>query len=239
MLAIIDADSYAYAAAIMSAEEGEQAARTTLNLMIENTLLEVGTQDFACFITGEGNFRYGIFPEYKAQRRNVEKPAYLQMLKDHLRDAWGATVSKGCEADDLVGIEAMRDQDREVIIVSIDKDLNTIPGWHYNPKKKERYLLSPRDAIRFFYWQLLVGDSADGVKGAKGIGPKKAEKILDNAFNNWMEESGKEEELAWHYYSACEPFYSCEEELLMNAQVLYIWQKENDSFKIPTLDVIS
>ena len=233
MLALIDADSYCYAAAAMAEGQSEQVARQNLNQMLEATIIELNTEEYICFCTGDTNFRKEIYPEYKANRKDAVKPQFLAACKEHLRKQWQAFESVGCEADDLVGIEALRDPTRETIIVSIDKDLNTIPGWHFNPRKKERYLVSPRDALRFFYYQLLVGDAADNIKGAKGIGPKKAEKILDNAFEEWVESAGTEEELSTFYYNAVKDYYSCDEELMLNAKCVYIWHKENDEWRPP------
>lgn len=124
-----------------------------------------------------------------------------------------------------------RNGSEDSCIVSIDKDLNCIPGWHFNPgitrkgvviREPTRYLVSPKDALRFFYTQLLVGDTADGIKGAVGIGPKKAITILEGC------------ETEWDYYQACLDHFSCEEELAQNAKCLYIWQKENDEWKAPS-----
>jgi 5'-3' exonuclease len=251
MLSLIDADSICYAAAHLAEHHkeakdpgaeytlyyeidlGPQAAEAKLDSMIESLLIDLNTEEYILFCTGPTNFRYAIFPEYKASRSKVEKPKYLQVCKDRLRGHWKATESINCEADDLIGIEAMRDPNREVCIVSIDKDLNTIPGLHINPKTKARYYVSPRDALRFFYYQMLVGDSADGIKGAKGIGPKKAERILETAFEDWCAEAGTEEELATYYFEAVQGYFSCHEELMLNARCLYIHQKENDEWNVP------
>ena len=233
MLALIDSDSYAYAAAHLAEGTSEQNARQVLNDLIQGTLIDLNTEEYMLFCTGDTNFRKEIYPEYKANRLDAKKPEHLAACKQHLRTEWKAYESINCEADDLVGIEAMRDPTRETIIVSVDKDLNTIPGWHYNPKKKERYLVSPRDALRFFYYQLLVGDSADNIKGAKGIGPKKAERILETAFEDWIASAGTEAELAVFYYDSVKDYFSCHEELMLNARCLYIWQRENDEWHPP------
>lgn len=233
MLALIDSDSYAYAAAHLAEGTSEQNARQVLNDLIQGTLIDLNTEEYMLFCTGDTNFRKEIYPEYKANRKDAVKPEHLAACKQHLRTEWKAYESINCEADDLVGIEAMRDPTRETIIVSVDKDLNTVPGWHYNPKKKERYLVSPRDALRFFYYQLLVGDSADNIKGAKGIGPKKAERILETAFEDWIDSAGTESELAAFYYNGVKEYFSCHEELMLNARCLYIWQRENDEWHPP------
>lgn len=65
------------------------------------------------------------------------------------------------------------------IIVSEDKDLQTIPGWIWNPAKdaKPRYI-SEEQADYFHLYQTLVGDTTDGYKGCPGIGKTKAPGIL-------------------------------------------------------------
>jgi 5'-3' exonuclease len=90
---------------------------------------------------------------------------------------WEAVVSKGEEADDLIGIAAT-EGGKESIVVSIDKDMLQIPCRHYNPNKKEFTVVSDFDGLKFFYTQILTGDRADNIKGLYGVGPKKAEKML-------------------------------------------------------------
>lgn len=217
---LIDSDTLAYVAAIMAEDYDESAVRYNVDKMLEDTLIECNDFNFMCFLTGKTNFRYDVYPEYKANRKDQPKPKYLDVARQRLIDEYKATVSDGCEADDLVSIEQYK-RANEATVVHIDKDLNQIVGWHYNPRKKERYLVSPNDAIRFFYEQLLVGDTADNVKGAKGIGPKKAAKILDQCEN--------EQEM----FVAVRDVYGCDQELLMNAQVLWIQKAEGDIWKWP------
>lgn len=184
------------------------------------------------YLTGENNFRYSIFPEYKANRLRTPRPTFLKETRQCLIDNYRTIVSDGCEADDLLGIEQTisNNAGEETIIVSIDKDLDQIPGWHFFPglrrqgveiRAPKQYLVSPVEARRFFYYQLLVGDSADGIKGAKGIGPKNAEKILADLT----------EEI--DLYNAVKDYFSCEEELMMNARVLKIWTQLNEEWKPP------
>jgi DNA polymerase-1 len=44
--------------------------------------------------------------------------------------------------------------------------------------KDTAYSQSASQADRWFFYQLLMGDVADNIPGIKGVGPKKAEKIL-------------------------------------------------------------
>lgn len=188
--------------------------------------------NYTLYLTGENNFRYGIFPEYKASRRKLQKPEHLAAAKEHLVKEYGATMSNGCEADDLCGVDQYQSNlgGEETIISSIDKDLDQVPGWHYRPalwrlgveiSPEKQYYMSPLESLRFFYYQLLVGDSGDGIKGCKGIGKVGAKRILEGLDN--------EKDL----YEACLDCYSCEEELEMNAKVLWIWRKENGIWEKP------
>lgn len=230
MIALLDADTPAYAAAIMAEEYDEQVAKWNTNDAIEKILAQWNIKDFKLFVTGENNFRYNIYPEYKANRLRTTRPKYLEVCKQHLVTEWGAIRSDGCEADDLLGIEqtAHIAAGIESVIVSIDKDLDQIEGLHYSPeimrkgivtKPPRRYIVSPHDALHFFYYQLLVGDPSDGIKGASGIGKVKAEKILEGL-------QTKEE-----YYNTVINHYSCEEEMEMNAKVLYIHRISNDNWR--------
>jgi len=64
--------------------------------------------------------------------------------------------------------------------VSIDKDLKQVPGWYFNPDKPENGMewIDEWTGHFNFYKQLLTGDKVDNIPGIRGIGPKKAEKLL-------------------------------------------------------------
>ena len=183
--------------------------------MLEEMMEMTGATDVEVWLSGENNFRYQVFPEYKANRIKSKRPKYEYEVKDYLIRAWNAQVSAGCEADDMLGIRAMELGDKSMI-ATIDKDLNMIPGRHYNFVSKELFYVSEEQAIRFFYNQCLVGDTADGVKGVPGIGPVKAANLLDPC------ESEKE------MYEAVVDKFGCYEEFEMTAKVLWIWRKMND-----------
>jgi 5''-3'' exonuclease (including N-terminal domain of PolI) len=66
----------------------------------------------------------------------------------------------------------------ESALWSLDKDLKQIPGLHWVDDDWE--LVTHEEADRFFLYQVLVGDPADGYGGCSGIGPVRANRILDN-----------------------------------------------------------
>jgi DNA polymerase-1 len=84
------------------------------------------------------------------------------------------------EADDVMGIAQTNGKTPNTVIVSVDKDMVQIPGWHLNPHKQDfPIFITEEEADHTFYMQWLGGDSTDGYGGIKGVGPKKAEKILE------------------------------------------------------------
>lgn len=126
-----------------------------------------------------------VDPTYKAVRNNVDRPVHLYDIKDHLADTYDFIRWTALEADDVMGIIAT-DPSRtdERIIVSSDKDLMGVPGRLHRPavlqywpvrrllRKAMTVDITPIEAIRFHFWQTIVGDATDGFIGARGVGPK-------------------------------------------------------------------
>ena len=83
------------------------------------------------------------------------------------------------EADDALGIAATSGQYSNFVLVSPDKDMQQIPCRIYN--LKDEFTQTPEAAERKLYEQALTGDSTDGYSGCKGVGPKRAEIILDES----------------------------------------------------------
>lgn len=122
------------------------------------------------------NHRKLIYPEYKANRDPLHKPYWFIQIHDYLFSHHPSVESaEGDEADDALGIMQctpgafLKDDDEETIICSIDKDLDGVPGWHYNFSKNRKaagpYFVTEEEANRFFYKQILTGDSADNIPG--------------------------------------------------------------------------
>lgn len=224
MKLLIDSDTLCYAAAAVSEGQSAELARYNVIQSIESIFYQLNSEDYTLYLTGDKNYRYEVYPEYKANRKQA-RPQFLTDVRDYVQHNYNVILSDGIEADDEVSIDAkiLSDYDTDFIVVHIDKDLDQIVGKHFNPKKVSEYIVSPLDAMRFFYYQMLVGDAADNVKGAMGIGPKKAEKIL----------AGLTTEI--DLYNAVKAHYGCEEELKMNADVLWI-QKERGVLWSPPVE---
>lgn len=154
--------------------------------LIERCFKETGATDYTLYLTGDTNFRDDLVTYYKENRADSPKPYHYDAIKDYLINKWGAVVVEGQEADDKMAqeqwkdfIASPKDMDCETVICTIDKDLDMVPGWHYNWRKDVLYWQDMAPALLFFYTQLLTGDRVDNIQGVPGIGPKKAEAILE------------------------------------------------------------
>ena len=76
----------------------------------------------------------------------------------------------------------------DYIICSPDKDLNQIPGLHYDYRSKTdpgtqensgTIMITDPDAHWNFWTQMLTGDETDNVAGVPGLGPVIVRKIID------------------------------------------------------------
>jgi DNA polymerase-1 len=132
-------------------------------------------------LKGEDNFRKLIAPDYKqtSSRKASKENKYLDGLYDYIREHWNPTICDGWEADDQLRAWTVQYSNEDWIIVSVDKDLRMIPGKFFNPRTFEILDVNEDEADYNFHIQLLTGDAVDNIKGIKGIGPKKAAKILE------------------------------------------------------------
>lgn len=213
MIALLDADILCYRVGFATNDDVPDVAITTMATFLEDLMMFdlEDVMEFELFLTGKENFRnaVAVTAPYKGNRKDVEKPVHLQLLRDYLVMAWGASVSQGQEADDDIATRATQLGTDEFIIVSLDKDFKQVPGWHYNFVKREKKWITPEEGLRFFYKQILMGDSADNIKGIHRVGPVKAEKMLADAKTEYQ------------LYRCCVEAMG-EERVLENARLLWL-----------------
>lgn len=226
MRALIDADTIAFACAASAEGQHLFVAESRASEMVENILGAVGADEYELWLTGKGNFRYSVYPEYKANRIDTYRPTWEKEVKDFLTKEWQANWTVGIEADDMIGVRNS-ELEYQATLCHIDKDLNQLPGRHYNwelrrlgnvIREARQYSVTLEEGNRYFYYQLLIGDTTDNIKGAVGIGPKKASALLDS-----LDKS--------EWFEGVLDCFSCKEELDLNAQCIYIWRKQNDNWK--------
>ena len=190
-LALIDGDIVAYRAAIGHQQDirwgdGVHSAYVDpLTAAVAATETEKAWIQLArcsdCIVafTGRENFRKRVLPTYKANRSGKAKPLAFFSAIEHLMQRFETRTVDGLEADDILGILATTETYGDAIILTVDKDLRTIPARHFNPLKDTKPVLrSEYAADAQWLTQALTGDTSDGYTGIPGVGPKKAERAL-------------------------------------------------------------
>ena len=213
MLILIDGDYLAYRSVFLN----EQSGGSTQDLadMLTNIANEwvvdaaqaydtEATKVYLCMsLFRQKNFRHDLYPGYKASRKDREIPEFLpkayDMINEGVLENMQVVSQQGLEADDILGIYQTKFEN--TCIVTVDKDLLTIPGKHWNPIKKTKDDVSEDWASFYFHRQWLSGDSTDCIPGIPGIGPKKAEKILqeDGPYEVLVAEAYKAHGLSYDY----------------------------------------
>jgi 5'-3' exonuclease len=220
--ALIDADIVCFMAAASAELEPLDVALLRADYHMRDILEATEAVGYKAFLSGANNFRYEVNPYYKANR-TAPDPIHREAVKEFLITEWGASVTDGYEADDALGIN----QTEDTIICSIDKDLKTIPGKHYSwpilrkgvvVREASITTVSEVEAMRYFYKQMLIGDSSDNVIGATGIGKVKAAKIIDPLTSERA------------MFNTARAAYADDSRFFMNCDCLYIWRVEGERF---------
>lgn len=149
-----------------------------------------------CFDTPVPTFRKKLFKEYQSHRPKMEDELSSQFkpVKAGLDQAKIIHMEKeGFEADDVIGTIAKKcgNNVNQVLILSGDRDILQLvnknifvitPQLGFSKEKIydtdaviEKYGIKPEQIPDF---KALMGDASDNYKGAKGIGPKTAAKLL-------------------------------------------------------------
>jgi hypothetical protein len=159
---------------------------------------------FQVYLTGKGNFRECVAKErvYKGNRDRTMRPLWYEECRIYLRERWAAEVVEGYEADDAISIEARALWEQRVphVVATVDKDLDQIPGPHFDYGKKVWYHMDTEDSMMFFYEQILSGDATDNIAGVYRLGKTKAPTIIKDAAADWYGFSKPEmslEEYLW------------------------------------------
>jgi DNA polymerase-1 len=188
---LIDADVLAYNAA--SGEQivhdwGDGVTSVVMGTLEDGVQKVLDTAEFyrttleadayVLCLTHPIQFRKRLLESYKGNRS--VKPLLVDPIRDALVEKHGAIRRPQLEGDDVMGIYATHPSlvRGKKIIVSIDKDMKTVPGLLFNPGKQTLVEVTREEADYFHLFQTLTGDTTDNYKGCPGIGPVKAEAIL-------------------------------------------------------------
>ena len=146
------------------------------------------------FDKGKCKERLELAPAYKANRPPMPEDLRVQMepIRNMIRAfGWPIMESEGYEADDLIGAAATADAEREVLILSSDKDLSQLINERVKmlvPDRdgkgllvrdieatKEKFGVPPEGIVDYLS---LIGDSSDNIPGVEGVGPKTAASLI-------------------------------------------------------------
>ena len=213
LVPIVDADIIVYRCGLADKEQTEplsytlNSVKSTLESILDNFEPSDRTR---VLLQGRGNYRDRVATvlPYKGNRDPNARPQYYDEIREYLVSYKGAEIINGKETDDEVGTEQWGWKDRSTCIVSIDKDLDCVPGWHYNWVKNELYYVDLPTANKHYWAQVLTGDRTDNILGCgkqvekvyksgkkigqayvtrDGVGPKEAEEILAKTDGTWLE----------------------------------------------------
>lgn len=216
-IALIDGDLVAYISAASCAKDDPlHIALLRVEERLRKILTYTQCSSYKVFVSGGSNFRYELYPDYKANR-TADDPEHRAACHQFIIDEWKGEETDGYEADDALGV-FQRD---DAIICSLDKDLRMIPGRHFSweisrkgviIREPEFAEVSYIDGIKHFYKQMLIGDTSDNIIGVRGLGKAKAAKIIDPLTD--------EKDMI----KVVKDLYNDEERFTMNADCLWIWR---------------
>lgn len=135
------------------------------------------------------NWRLRVLPTYKATRAGQRAPMLRKHALAFARENYETKTVPTLEGDDVLGILATSTmlrkrfgKDVELVVCTIDKDLKTIPGFHYNFGKRELFEVTEEEADRWHMYQTLVGDTTDNYAGCPNMGHETALEFLNDPY---------------------------------------------------------
>lgn len=235
MRANIDGDIILYALGSATDDEGHPLKWPYVKTRVDGKIHQIASDalcdDYTVYLTGDNNFRKHeatILP-YKGNRKGKEKPIHHQRIKDYLLSTKNHKVilCEDYEADDGLSI----DQTEDTVLCSNDKDLDITAGKHFqwgvgSREGKGLYEVTEVEGIRWFFKQLLMGDSTDNILGLFGVG-KKSKLVSDlNSMESYQR-------MYDHVQKKYEDRFGSYWKLFMheNSRLLWMLQHENDDIR--------
>lgn len=187
--AIIDSDSYMWRAALTCntlVELGKDMfyeawdlnkARVYLKETMASLTTSAGCGEYVMVTAGKGiNYRKHLYPTYKSNRKKEKRPLMLDKVRDMCKEEFPMVSIPHLEADDTCRI--LLEEDKNNVVVSIDKDLRTFSGKIYDSYHNEMRFINRQQAEANFKRQLLMGDKTDGYDGLPKVGLATANKLI-------------------------------------------------------------
>ena len=169
----------------------------TANLILREVEIHRPRAVVLCFGPDAASYRTELYPAYHAEREAAMPdelaPQFEQARGLFQAFGWTVASSDDLEADDLLGTYARREAEAggQALLLTGDRDMYQCAGEgvtvlyvrtggkgaeEVGPDEvRERYGIGPELVPDFI---ALRGDPADGLPGAKGVGPKTAAELL-------------------------------------------------------------
>lgn len=154
------------------------------------------------------SWRKDIYPEYKANRAAKREQSvvnfdiFFPVVEKFFTDIAEAFKNipfikiPQCEADDIIAVITKNYRNWDIINVSSDKDFYQLfkyPTYRQYNGIEHSFItgLNPEKELML---KIITGDKGDNVPGLKrGIGPKRALKILDEDLDKWIKDENLQE----------------------------------------------
>lgn len=199
LTAIIDADVLIYQSALQVEHEHrwddglwtyhaeEAAGQGALKTAIETLVETVKADDFVIPLTDlDRNWRLDILPTYKGNRKGTRRPLLRRHLWEWVQAEYTgkAYMRPGLEGDDVLGILLTHPKliEGKKIACTIDKDMKTLPGDHYDFGKDRFFSINEEEADWWHMHQTITGDTTDGYAGCPGAGPTVADAMCNDPY---------------------------------------------------------
>jgi DNA polymerase-1 len=192
-IAFIDADILLHRAVSFCADEfdGEPMGdwKQALNFFVhlkDKWIKEVSGRvtldDYVMVVSHGRTFRKDLYPEYKANRKDLVPHPAFDGLKNEVMSLQGVVWEENMEADDYIGLMVTQG-DGKNIAVSADKDFATLPCQLFIPtshgrKHIDQFVFTEDEANMNWMRQCMMGDTVDNYKGIPKVGKKGAEKVV-------------------------------------------------------------
>lgn len=194
----LDADGLAYYCA-GNDETPIGQARSRLKEKIDSMTAACGAGKTVLLLTGSGSHkghRYAIarVKPYQGNRTNSRRPKNWALLRELLESgAFGENrVYLDREADDAFGQYGWADPENTAIGAD-DKDMRMVPGYHVGWRDNRVCFLAPgtydmqfgdkQYGMKWFWLQMLHGDTADNIPGLPRTGIAEAVRINDGGID--------------------------------------------------------
>jgi len=193
-IGLLDGDVIAYRAAISAEDDfgdGDIIATPELACPVADRIIEDWMRQSRCKKAiiclspreSKSTFRYKLLDSYKGTRKGSKPQVYWEVV-DYIEQNYKVARIDGLEADDVMGIYATSPKLDNPTVVSIDKDIQSLPA-RIHIVDKFRRPIKQRRSQADYHWMLqtLTGDTVDNYKGCPGVGEKTAPRILADGYS--------------------------------------------------------